>query len=113
MVKIKRCPMCDKGTLKKGKVEEKMFGMSLGKYDAEVCDQCGESFFGEAEMEKMEAKAKELGVWGLAKSIKVVKSGNSLSVRIPSNIAKFLDLKEGEDVFLYPDGKNRIVVEVA
>ncbi len=108
-----KCPMCEKGNLKKGKVEEEMFGVSLGKFDAEICDQCGESFLDEAAMEKMEAKAKELGVWGLSKKIKVVKSGNSLSVRIPAKIAEYLDLAEGKNVFLYPDGKNRIVVEVA
>ena len=110
---MKKCPICEKGTLKKAKVEENMFGVSLGRYDAEVCDGCGESFLDESAMEKMEAKAKELGVWGLGKRIKVVKSGNSLSVRIPAKIAEYLDLAEGENVFLYPDGKNRIVVEVA
>ena len=110
---MKKCPICDKGNLKKAKVEEEMFGVSLGKYDAEVCDSCGESFLDEAAMEKMEAKAKVLGVWGLGKRIKVVKSGNSLSVRIPAQIAEYLDLEEGKSVFLYPDGKNKIVVEVA
>jgi YgiT-type zinc finger domain-containing protein len=108
-----KCPICEKGTLKKAKVDEEMFGMSLGKYDADVCGKCGESFMSEAEMERMEAKAKELGIWGLGKRIKVVRSGNSLSVRIPAKIAEYLDLSEGKNVFLYPDGKNRIVVEVA
>jgi YgiT-type zinc finger domain-containing protein len=109
----KKCPMCDNGNLKNGKVEEQMFGVSLGKYEAEVCDKCGESFLDEATMEKVEKKAKELGVWGLAKKIKVVKSGNSLSLRIPAKMAQYLDLSEGKNVFLYPDGKNKIVVEVA
>lgn len=110
---VKKCPMCEKGTLKKGKVEEEMFGISLGRFEAEVCDKCGESFMDEITMQKIEAKAKVLGVWGLSKKIKVVKSGNSLSVRIPAKIAEYLDLAEGKNVFLYPDGKNRIVVEVA
>ena len=110
---MNKCPICEKGVLKKAKVEEEMFGVSLGQYDADVCGKCGESFMGEAEMERMEAKAKELSVWGLGKKIKVVKSGNSLSVRIPAQIADYLDLVEGKNVFLYPDGKNRIVVEVA
>ena len=34
-----KCPMCDKGALIEGKVEEEMFGISLGKYDAEMCDK--------------------------------------------------------------------------
>ena len=107
-----KCPMCDKGTLKKGKFEEEMFGISLGEYDAEICSKCDEAFFSMETMEKMEARAKELGVWGLAKNLKVVKSGNSLSVRIPAKIAKFLDLKEGENVVLYPEGKKKFVVEI-
>jgi YgiT-type zinc finger domain-containing protein len=111
-MKMKKCPMCEKGALRREKVEETMFGVSLGKYDAEVCDKCGESFLDEREMKKLEAKAKEAGVWGLAKSIRVIKQGNSLSVRIPANIARFLNIKEGEDVLLYPEGKRKIVVEV-
>ena len=104
--------MCNKGVLKKGKFHEEMFGVSLGEYDAEICDKCGEAFFTMAVMGEMEAKAKELGVWGLAKNLKVVKSGNSLSVRIPAKVAKYLNIKEGENVVLYPQGKNKFVVEI-
>lgn len=39
------------------------------------------------------------------------KSGNSLIVRIPSGIADFLNLQPGREVFLSPEGKNRLVVE--
>jgi len=108
-----KCPVCEKGNLKKGQIDEVMFGVSLGKFGGEVCDNCGESFLNENAMKKVEDRAKELGVWGLSKSIKVVKSGNSLSVRIPAKIAQFLELTEGNDVILYPDGKKRLVVEVA
>lgn len=107
-----KCPMCNNGTLKKGKFEEEMFGISLGKYDAEICDKCGEAFFSTEAMEQMEAKAKELGIWGLAKNLKIVKSGNSLSVRIPAKVAKFLNIQEGEKVVLYPEGKKKFVVEI-
>ena len=107
-----KCPICGKGTLKKGRVEEKMFGIPLGTYEAEVCNKCGESFMGQNAMKDIEAKAKELGIWGLARKLKVVKSGNSLSVRIPARIAQFIGLKEGEDLLLYPEGKKKIVVEI-
>ena len=107
-----KCPICEKGLLKKKKIEEKMFGISLGNFTAEVCDKCGESFLDEDEMKKIELKAKELGIWGLAKNIKIVKTGNSLSVRIPAKIARFLSLNEGENVLLYPEGNNKIIVEM-
>ncbi len=112
VMNMAKCPLCDKGTLKKGKIEEEMFGISLGKYDAEICDKCGESFLDDVAMKRIESKAKEIGIWGLAKNIKVVRSGNSLSVRIPAKIARFLNIKEGENVILYPEGKTKIVVEV-
>lgn len=39
-----KCPMCNKGKLKKGMIEETNFGKYLGKFPAEICDFCGESF---------------------------------------------------------------------
>ena len=110
---MSKCPVCGKGSLKSAQVEESMFGVPLGKFSGEVCDCCGESFLDEAAMRRIEALAKELGIWGLSKSLKVVKTGNSLSVRIPAKIAQFLELSEGKEVVLYPDGKKRMVVEVA
>ena len=47
---MKKCPICGSGKLKKGKIEEEMFEISLGRYDAEICDTCGESFVDEATM---------------------------------------------------------------
>jgi len=93
-------------------VEEEMFGISLGKFEGEICNKCGESFLDEEAMKKIENKAKEMGIWGLAKHIKVGKTGNSLSVRIPSKIAKFLKIEAGRDVVLYPEGDDKIIVEV-
>ncbi|MEW5937081.1 MAG: AbrB/MazE/SpoVT family DNA-binding domain-containing protein [Candidatus Thermoplasmatota archaeon] len=107
-----RCPICGKGKLQIGEIEEEMFGVSLGAYSAEICDECGETFLDQDAMQEIERKAKTLGVWGLAKSAKITKSGNSLSVRIPARIAQFLGLKEGKDIILYPDGKRKIILEV-
>jgi hypothetical protein len=47
-----------------------MFGVDLGTYDAEVCSRCGESFLTGESMDKIEARAKELGLWGLASKVK-------------------------------------------
>lgn len=38
------CPICEKGKLKKGIIEEYMFGIYLGKFPADVCTGCNESF---------------------------------------------------------------------
>ena len=107
-----KCPVCNKGTLRKGKIREEMFGIDLGEYPAEICDSCGESFVDEAAMRKIEARAKELGLWGLAKKVAIAKSGNSLVVRIPADLARFLKLKGGEDALVRPEGREKIVVEL-
>ena len=68
---VERCPICGKGALRTGHVQEAMFGISLGSYEGEVCDNCGESFLGAKAMDVLETKAKELGLWGLGTKVKV------------------------------------------
>ena len=106
-----RCLVCGKGYLKPAEVEQKMCGIGLGTYEGEVCGNCGETFLKGSEMDRAETRARELGLWGLEKKVKIGKSGNSLIVRIPSRIADFPHLQPGREVFLSPEGKNRLVVE--
>ncbi len=106
------CPVCGKGKLRRGKAREEMFGVDLGEYPAEICDSCGESFVDQDAMRKIEARAKEMGLWGLAKKVSIAKSGNSLVVRIPAELARFLQLKGGEDALVRPEGREKIVVEL-
>ncbi len=108
----KTCPVCGKGRLVRREIEEEMFGISLGTYRAEVCDACGESFVDGEVMDAIEAKAKELGLWGLAKKVTVRKSGNSLVVSIPAELVRFLGLKEGEDALLRPETRRKLVLEL-
>ena len=42
--------------------------------------------------------------------MQVVKWGNSLAVRFPATLVKALDLKEGEEIDLYPAGINAFEV---
>ncbi len=42
----------------------------------------------------------------------VSKSGNSLVIRIPQEIAKSMKLKRGLPIIIYPSDKDRLVVEV-
>lgn len=87
--------------------------MDLGTYDAEVCDNCGESFLTSEGMDRVEARAKELGLWGLASKVKVARSGNSLVVRIPSPLARYLKIRSGQEVLVAPDKEKRLVLELA
>ncbi|MBM4249965.1 MAG: AbrB/MazE/SpoVT family DNA-binding domain-containing protein [Euryarchaeota archaeon] len=44
--------------------------------------------------------------------MKVVKSGNSLCIRIPAKLARFLGLKEGREILVYPEGAKKAAFEV-
>ena len=105
-----KCPVCNKGNLKKGKVKENMFGVYLGEFPAEICKKCGESFTDEKTTRGIEEAAKKKGLWGLGKKTKITKTGNSLAVRIPKEIVDFLKLEEGKEAYIHPD-KNRIIIE--
>ncbi|HAB50687.1 MAG TPA: hypothetical protein DCE80_00680, partial [Ignavibacteriales bacterium] len=66
-----KCPMCEKGALKKGKVKETMFGVELGEFPADICDKCGESFTNSVTTKRIEEAAKKKGMWGLGSMTKV------------------------------------------
>lgn len=104
-----RCPACEKGELKKGKVKEYMFGMFLGEFSADICTSCSESFTDEETTRHIEAIAKKKGLWGLGVKTKVTRTGNSLAIRIPQKIANFLRLKEGEETYIHPEMKKLII----
>jgi YgiT-type zinc finger domain-containing protein len=104
------CPMCGKGTLRKGKVKEYMFGEYLGEYPALICSACKESFTDSATTKKIEAAAKRKGIWGLGAKTNITRVGNSLAVRIPKRLAEHLKLTNGKEVYLFPD-KNKLIVE--
>lgn len=105
-----KCIMCNNGTLKGKTVEYKEFGISLGKYKANVCAKCGEAFFDSETAQKIQAKSKELGLFGLAKKTKVAKVGNSLAIRIPKEIADFIKLKKEGEVKIIPKNQHELII---
>lgn len=107
-----RCALCDKGTLRRARIREQMFGVDLGLYHGYRCSNCGETYLDERQMDVLEERAKAAGVWGLGKKLKIVKSGNSLVLRIPADLAKFMHLKVGKEVFVRPEGQDCLVVEI-
>ena len=98
-----RCPVCEKGILKKGKIKEAMFGVYLGEFSAEICTKCNESFTDEKTTKAIEQSAKEKGLWGLGKKTKITKTGNSLAVRIPKEIVHDYNIKSGKQGILTKD----------
>lgn len=66
-----KCIICN-GILKKRIVEHKEFGISLGRFNALVCTKCNETFFDSDVVDKIQSKSKDLGLFGLAKKIRIV-----------------------------------------
>lgn len=106
-----RCPVCQEADLKPARVRERLFGVELGEFDGEECPACGETFLDEEAMAAIERKAREAGVWGLGKTLKVARSGNSLVIRIPADMARYLHLEAGTEVYVHPEGDDRLVME--
>ena len=107
-----KCYMCEKGNLENKKVEYKLYGVSLGKFKAKVCDKCGEVFFDENTSKRMTAIAKERGLWGLQTKTKIGQAGTTLDIRLPKKIIEFLSLEKEKEVEIYPEGKNKLVISI-
>ena len=104
-----KCVMC-KGITEKRKVEHCEFGVLIGTFPADVCTMCNETYFDEKAAEAIQKKSKELGVFGLARKVKVAEVGSSIALRIPKEIASFLNLTKGKEVTLMPKDKNELDV---
>ena len=107
-----KCPMCERGNLVPQKVKYSVHGIKLGTFPAQVCNACHEEWFNEKTSIKIQELEKKKGLFGLSKKSKISYSGNSLIVRIPEHIAKFMNLKKEEEITIYPEGKNKLVVEI-
>jgi len=111
-MKRTECEECG-GRIVKKKVDYLFLGENLGKFQVEVCSKCGEKVFDEDVAKKISTIAKKKGLYGLAVKSKVNQLGNSIAVTIASRIAKFTNLKKGEEVRVYPESKHRLIIETS
>lgn len=100
------------GNYEKKKVPYIFLGELLGRFEALICNHCGETLFESAASDKIEAEVKRRGLWGLRARSKVSEVGNSLDVRIPKSLAKFLSLKKRQEIILEPIDKNKLQIIV-
>lgn len=105
------CPICN-GSLTMEKVPYKHDDIDLGDFEAEVCSKCNEVYFTEKSSDEIDAIARKLGIWGLERKSKISYSGNSLVVRIPKDIARFMKISKGKEIRIYPEKKNKLAIEV-
>ncbi len=106
------CYNCQKAEMYKKKVDFIQFGITLGKFDALVCPQCHETMFEGHVSKQIETKAKEKGIWGLARKSHIGTSGSSLDVKVPKSIVDVLNLKKGQEIIIEPTAKNKIEITV-
>lgn len=109
-MKLDKCSECESKFMRR-KVPFFMYGVKLGIFEAEVCNNCGGELFDEKFSNKIDRIAKEKRLWGLGAKTHIAKYGNSLVVRIPKKIATFMHLKEGKEAYIHPRDKNKIVIE--
>ncbi len=87
-------------------------GIDCGVLDVEVCDKCGELYLPEESMRTVEGKLKEAGLWGIErKEVKFWKSGSSVTVRLPTEMAKKLGLEKTKKGIIYQEGRNKFAIE--
>ncbi len=106
------CYVCEKGTLRREKVPYRLFGELIGNFDAEVCSTCAETFFDEETSRKITAITKAKGLFGLCARTKIGQAGSTLDIRLPKKLIRFLKLKKGTDISVYPESKNRLIIEI-
>lgn len=111
-MKLDGCPVCGKGSLRPGRKEFSMYGISFGKFPAQVCDACGEAIFSEKVSRQIQQMAKRKGLWGIAKRVRITYSGNALTIHVPKALAEFLDIKRGDEVLVRPEGRDKIVIDL-
>ena len=106
-----KCVLCG-GRAEQRMVEHKELGVSLGRFKAIVCTQCDETYYDEKTAGLIQQESKKRGLFGLARKAKVAEIGNSIAIRIPKEIATFLELKKGQEVTLIPEDKRDLHVQV-
>ena len=106
-----KCALCD-GKLNEKVVNYEIHGKSIGKFPALVCNSCGEQWFSEETSKKIQEKEKKLKLFGLSRETKISYSGNSLIIRIPKELAKFMNLKKETEVIIYPEDKNKLSISI-
>ncbi|MEK6907218.1 MAG: YgiT-type zinc finger protein [Nanoarchaeota archaeon] len=109
---MKQCPSCEKGNLEK--VEDIILEISgyIFVVKGERCNKCNEEFVDENETKKTITIARRLGVWPEPLKLyrKLSKSGKGLVFRVPSDLEKQLQLKEGKEITISKIG-NKILIE--
>ena len=112
--KMKDEDMCweCKGKMRNKNIDYSLYDIKIGNFPAKVCEKCNETYFSEETSRKITQITQQKGLWGLQAKTKVGKVGTTLDIRLPKKIIDFLELKKGEEVTIYPESKNKLVISL-
>lgn len=109
---MKKCQVCEKGNFER--VEDIVLEISGYVFivKGERCNNCNEEFIDEKETQRAINTARKLGVWPepLKLHRTLSKSGGGLVFRIPNDLERQLQLKEGKEIAISKLG-NKILIE--
>ena len=100
------------GKLKRSLTEVEFFGIDFGVKKADVCTKCGSEYLSQEVMEELEEEIKRRGLYGLERMGRVAKSGNSLVIRIPKDIADSLKIERDMPIIIYPSEPKKLIIEI-
>jgi len=100
------------GLMKKTKTEVEFFGIDFGVRSCEICTRCGAEYLSQELIEEIEAEVKSRGLFGLERKGRITKSGNSLVIRVPKEIADSLNIEKDSRITIYPSDRKRLIVEI-
>ncbi len=100
------------GMLKKSHTQVEFFGIDFGIKECEVCTKCNSEYLSDETLEEIEKEVKKRKLFGLEKDAQITKSGNSLVIRIPPEIAKFTGLNYKDRIRIYPIDRKKIEIEL-
>jgi hypothetical protein len=101
------------GKLVKSPIHVEYFGIDFGIREGNVCTKCGDEYLTEEVWQEIEDRAKGIGLFAIERKVRVRKSGNSLVVTIPPEIAKYLNIRKETLLSLVPTGKRKVEIELA
>ena len=118
---MNECPICN-GQVRKVETEFSLFEGKIKKNPVvgHECMECGEIFIDEDESRRIDKWLDEPTTRKIVETLrkhefrlrrKIGYSGRTLVVRIPKDIERIVPFSEGEEVEIYPEGKNRIIIE--
>jgi len=88
-------------------------GFPIFNVPAYLCPKCDNVFFTEEQADNMEDMTKELIDRSFSFDRRVGVSGKSLSIGIPSELARHLHLKKGQKLRLFPVAEDSFLIRKA